>query len=50
MPMKKNKQLDRLPVGAGYGLGLLFGVAIMIAFAIVVGATFLELCLACLLV
>jgi hypothetical protein len=45
MPMKKNKQLNRLPVGAGYGLGLFFGIAIMITFAVVMGATFFGIML-----
>ena len=43
--MKKQNETNKIPVGAGYGLGLVFGVAIMIAFAVGIGATFFGITL-----
>jgi CHASE3 domain sensor protein len=43
--MEKQKETKRIPIGTGYGLGLIFGVAIMITFAVVMGATFFGITL-----
>ena|GEM_PF-2073919 len=45
MPMKKKEEIKKIPVGAGYSLGLIFGVAIMITFAVGMGATFFGITL-----
>ena len=45
MPMEDKNEIKRIPVGAGYALGLIFGVAIMITFAVGMGATFFGITL-----
>lgn len=41
----KNKETKKIPIGAGYGLGLIFGVAVMVTFAIGMGSTFFGITL-----
>jgi len=43
--MNKQKEIRKIPLGSGYGLGLIFGLAIMIAFATGMGATFFGITL-----
>ena len=43
--MENKRKIKNIPAGAGYGLGFLFGVAIMTVFSIVLGATFFGLTL-----
>ena len=43
--MEKQKKTKKIPIGTGYGLGLIFGIAIIIAFAVGMGATFFGITL-----
>lgn len=43
--MKKTDTGKRIPVGAGYVLGFVFGLAIMITFTVGMGATFFGITL-----
>ena len=45
MLMGNQKETRRIPAGTGYGLGLIFGIAVMITFAVVMGATFFGITL-----
>ena len=45
MSMNKIKSKKKIPLGAGYALGLIFGVAIIIPFSIGLGATFFGILL-----
>jgi len=43
--MEKQKETKNIPIGAGYGLGMIFGMAIIIAFAVSIGPTFFGITL-----
>jgi hypothetical protein len=45
MLMEDKNKVKRIPLGAGYGLGLVFGISIMIVFAVVLGAAFFGITL-----
>jgi len=41
----KKKKCTKIPVGAGYGLGLIFGLAMLLPFAVGMGNTFFGITL-----
>jgi hypothetical protein len=43
--MENTKKGKKIPIGTGYLLGLLFGIAIMVAFSVGIGATFFGITL-----